>query len=595
MSPLKPSSRFPLIVLGAALSLGAPLSVHGATVWVGGAAGSWGDPANWSTGAVPAAGADVLINDGGLVEAVTVDQDPDLNSLTLSDGSGHSIADSVGLDNGRFMRIRGGGVVMDGALEINGDGNFTVLSFLAADQSLGGHGEVVMSDSAMNRIQTAEDILLTVGPDITVRGAGSLLGGANGGLGGFDNRGTIMATGAGHALTIDPGNRGFAQQGVLRAAGAGGLKLSNGSFDLVNPVEVLAASGLTIENSTVRDGTVDIAAGAVATVRNGSVFEGVTIQGEVDQENGATATFHDGLALEGEWRLNAAGSFTNMNFVGTQTLSGDGDVVLSDDLRNRILVTSGDTLTVGDGIALRGGGKLLVNNQGSLVNEGRITADGARDLTLQPLAVENRGVVVAAGSGGIRVLAADYVQTAGETRVESRLEVSPGRVARIQGGILGGGGEISGTVDNSGGTVAPGNSVGTLTIRDGNYIQGAGGLFVVEIGGAGDFDVLDVFGSATLDGTLEVALVNGFRPALGDTFDVLLANSIGGAFANDLVDLGGVTFDIGLFNAGGRDGVRLTTSAVPLPASVWLLLSAALGLFALRRRDERRLVTATPA
>src|SRR6056297_1442667 len=126
MSPFNPSMRFPLIALGAALCLGVSAPGHGATVWVGGAAGNWGTPGNWSTGAIPADGDDVLVNDGGLVEAVTVDQDPDLNSLTLSDGSGQPIADSVGLENGRFMSIGGGGVVMDGTLAINGGDNFTV-------------------------------------------------------------------------------------------------------------------------------------------------------------------------------------------------------------------------------------------------------------------------------------------------------------------------------------------------------------------------------------------------------------------------------------------------------------------------------------
>ena len=101
-------------------------------------------------------------------------------------------------------------------------------------------------------------------------------------------------------------------------------------------------------------------------------------------------------------------------------------------------------------------------------------------------------------------------------------------------GVLNGTGTIVGNVTNTGGTVAPGASPGTLTIN-GDYMQGSGGTLAVEIGGttAGtQYDQLVVTGNATLGGTLNVALVNGFVPASGGSFTVVqTGGTVSGVFA----------------------------------------------------------------
>lgn len=80
---------------------------------------------------------------------------------------------------------------------------------------------------------------------------------------------------------------------------------------------------------------------------------------------------------------------------------------------------------------------------------------------------------------------------------------------------------------NVGGTLSPGASPGTLT-----FAGFGGGLFMqppladlnIEIGGhvAGvEFDNVMVGGPASLGGTLNVSFINGFLPALGDSFEIL--------------------------------------------------------------------------
>jgi outer membrane autotransporter protein len=85
----------------------------------------------------------------------------------------------------------------------------------------------------------------------------------------------------------------------------------------------------------------------------------------------------------------------------------------------------------------------------------------------------------------------------------------------------------------NGAIVSPGSSPGTLTIN-GNYTQTAAGVLQMELGGltpGSGFDRLVVNGHATLAGTLNVTLVNGFTPSVGDTFSLLSYTSRSGSFS----------------------------------------------------------------
>lgn len=75
------------------------------------------------------------------------------------------------------------------------------------------------------------------------------------------------------------------------------------------------------------------------------------------------------------------------------------------------------------------------------------------------------------------------------------------------------------------GAIAPGNSAGQLTFVD-NLALTTDSLLEIELGGtqAGiDFDLLQVVGAATLDGELQVSLLESFVPQLGNSFEFLTA------------------------------------------------------------------------
>ena len=100
--------------------------------------------------------------------------------------------------------------------------------------------------------------------------------------------------------------------------------------------------------------------------------------------------------------------------------------------------------------------------------------------------------------------------------------------------LLGGAGTINAEVNNSSGVVSPGLSPGLLTVMGGNtFTQAVAGTLKIELGGltAGtQYDQLAVSGIASLGGSLNVSLVNGFTPNPGDKFTILTCASRNGIF-----------------------------------------------------------------
>ena len=141
------------------------------------------------------------------------------------------------------------------------------------------------------------------------------------------------------------------------------------------------------------------------------------------------------------------------------------------------------------------------------------------------------GGTLSVASGQTFAFANTYAQSAGVTEIASggTLQASP----TLTGGVLRGGGQLSGNLTNTSGTVRPGSSPGTLTVT-GNYAQGAAGTLVVDVAGTArgtQYDHLSVGGAAALDGTLAVVQAGGFTPQPTDAFAFLTSASRTGTFA----------------------------------------------------------------
>ncbi len=205
----------------------------------------------------------------------------------------------------------------------------------------------------------------------------------------------------------------------------------------------------------------------------------------------------------------------------------------------------------------------------------------------------------------------DYVQAGGTTilaAATSGLAVATGQQVNIQGGLLEGVGTIAGNLINAG-TVHPGLSPGTLTVVC-SYTRTAAGALNIDLAGGtpgSGYSVLSIFGTAALDGTLNVSLLNGFVPFDGETFTILTDSNVlasvpvTGTFSAFHVfgAPSNVTFTIGYFPNDVILDAHVGQSVVPEPASVVMLGLglAGVGAFASRRSLRRRKAGegATPA
>ncbi|MEP7311326.1 MAG: autotransporter domain-containing protein [Pseudomonadota bacterium] len=394
----------------------------------------------------------------------------------------------------------------------------------------------------------------------------------NGALGVADyqlNGGTLSATAvvaATHSFdlrggTVDgllTGTAGLAKtgNGTLTLAGAnsysGGTAVVAGSVILAG-AGTLGASGAT---TTVSDGVLDL--GGTAQVQSVLNQAGGVVQ------NGAMAVNAyelDGGTLAASATVTAVDSLDLHAGVVNGVLAGAAGLVKSTGASVTLAAENtftGDTTIDGGTLALSGVGS--VSQSSTVANDGLLdiaatTAGtsitnltgtgtvelGSRTLTLTAAAgafsgdINGTGGLTLAGGfkalSGISTYTGDTAVTAGELRVDNRLGDT--RVTVGSGATLSGSGEIGGDVlVLSGGTLAPGQSPGTLEL--GSLTLNSGSISVFELGAPGVVggplnDLVNVAGPLVLGGTLDATVASAGQ------YRLFNAGSVSGTFAT--VDL----------------------------------------------------------
>lgn len=194
-----------------------------------------------------------------------------------------------------------------------------------------------------------------------------------------------------------------------------------------------------------------------------------------------------------------------------------------------LVINNGGSLDAGSmNFRIDAGGTIRVTGAGSYLKS--VIANATRKLA-GDLSIEKGALVVAWGMapgtyvGGGRIILDDGVWS----------HVGVGDLF-LEEGMLEGQGVVTAEVVNASGWIKPGgaNGAGLLTIKgnlynDQNENQGT---IAVELGGtaAGASDRLEVIGMLYAGGTLAVNLIDGFKPASGDTFDILDFSAVDGAF-----------------------------------------------------------------
>ena len=256
--------------------------------------------------------------------------------------------------------------------------------------------------------------------------------------------------------------------------------------------------------------------------------------GALQITSGTSATF------QGDWTLSAGGAtigVTNSSsVVMSGTLSATAGLATLD-------VSAGNTLDL-TGSVLLGSAGLLKTSAGPLALSSAVNLSGPIDIQAGSLELSGSGSSL---NGAVRVAAGASLQ----------LTTSPTWGATS---ALTGNGTVTGNLTMPG-LIEPGDSTAGTLLVDGNLTLTSSSNLSIEIGGIapGQFDLFDIDGSAVLDGTLTVELIDlgagVFQPQLGDSFgfldaqfgasgafDSLLLPSLTTGLAWDLTPLGMTTF-----------------------------------------------------
>jgi hypothetical protein len=372
-----------------------------------------------------------------------------------------------------------------------------------------------------------------------------------------------MSVSAGATLQFIGGTRFPGGTHTLEASssvdGAGTVLFGGPSFS--DTVNVNVVGSYTVANTVISSGSTNVSfASDVSLSRltlNSGTLTGtgsVTVTGVLNWTAGT---------------MSGAGSTTS---TGALNFSAGSIKVLDGRALNNAGTatwTGGDFLSLQNGAVLdnQAGATFLIQNNatltgvlaGTFLNEGTLRKLASSGTTSITAAFKNTGTVDLE-TGTLSFMRA-FVQTGGATVLAAATTLVASADVLLLGGSLSGTGTINANLINSG-VVSPGGdgAAGVLTIN-GSYTQTDTGILRIDLGGStvgSQYDQLHVSGIATLGGTLEVYLINGFSPAMGNSFQILTFGSHSGDFATQTFP----ALDDGLFLYAVFDptSLRLLTS-----------------------------------
>lgn len=358
------------------------------------------------------------------------------------------------------------------------------------------------------------------------------------------------------AMTIDDGGRVYANAGVYlgtsNAAASGtldvlGMPGSRGVLETSGFLGGMGTANVTVDGGVVR-----------AIRSNGNFFANYGNQ-QVTLGTGGGFIDTNGHDIGIAPVLTGAGGLIKQG-LGTLTLTGANDY--------------GGGTTIADGILQLGDGGTSGSILGNVANSGAL-AFNRSDAVSFGGAVSGTGGVWQVGTGQT-TLSADSLGLSGVSRVYDGILSVDGRLGgsfEAIGGRLQGIGRVGTTTNFAGGTIAPGNSIGTLTVA-GNYL-GNGGLLEIEAvlgDDNSDADLLVVTGNTA--GSTNVRVIN-LGGAGAQTNEGIKIVEVGGVSAGDFTLLGDYIFEGDQALVAGAYAYRLHQGGVSTPADGdWYLRSA---------------------
>ena len=433
---------------------------------------------------------------------------------------------------------------------------------------------------------------------LTLSATGSLTGFGNvyqDGSGGFlINNGLVNANVSGKTLALTQTNTTNNSGGTLEATNGGTLNLNNTT---INKGTLSATGGGTLNiggQLTSSTGSAVNLNGAGGTVN----INNATLLGTINGASGTTLVFGGNNAFNATTITANLDLSTNNTarilLTGANTVTGNISLGTSGANTGLDIYSTNDALTING--SLTGFGNVYQDGSGGfLVNNGLVSANvSGKTLSLGQSNFATTGATQVTKGATLNVTSTSFTQTAGLTQVDGVLNLVNAPLA-LKGGVLDGSGTINGNVVNTGGTVSPGDSPGTLTIA-GNYTQGSGGALDIEFTNS-LHDLLNVTGLATTGGLLDVNFLDSaYTGGVGSQFAFLdygtLAAGSGSNFGFTVTGHNGFTYTV--VNDASNKMLDLQVLTVGAPAvpeastTVSLGLLLALGLGGLAVAAKRR-------
>ena len=527
-----------------------------------------------------------------------------LGSYTIQDamtlGGSFSFIDDALIENDSgFLQTIDVDLVATGLLQVAG----------SSDTTLGG----IISGAGGSLLKTGAGSLLLGGANTFDGGVelreGTLVLGDNDALG----TGSLSVTGD-SALQSDDDGRNVSENisiddtVTLTVSGDNDLRLTgvisgDGSLT-VDMGDITKTKMVSLNNANTYTGGTTLSSGGAILGNNRSFGTGdVSVTGDFTLESNLDdRRFLNDFDVEMDATLSFTGESVTQQFGGV--ISGDGalniDLDTDDDvmvLRGENTYTGGTTLTtgtielakntsLGDGaLTLAGDGTITSSANSRIIENDIVTDDSIDSFTLTFDGTNNlrlNGII--SGTGGLTLDAAATLTLSGDSTFTGLTQINmgshlafldgtlSGSVDVNDGGLLTGDGRILGAGSDltlrTGGTLSPGDSIGTIEVG-GNYTQETGSTYIVELDAdSGDADLLDVTGAATLESgsTIEATLIGEGYIASGQKFAVIEAD--GGITDNGVLlvtDSATVTVDL-VRDTGFVDGamtwsIELTRAA----------------------------------
>ena len=478
----------PVLACGLTL-LFAGFALAGSATWeLNPTSGDWNTAANWTPTSVPNGPADVATFGLSNTTRVSISADTEVDSIILSQAATNPYIITVA--DGFTLTLSGLGIV-------NNSGSLNHALVTASS------GQIRFTNSS-----TAGNMFISGTTnffDTSTAGNGQFGDGTTN----FFDRSTA-GTSFFSVDTVNFFDRSTAGNGIFQDpitnffdhSSPGGARFDFISGGIISFFDHSTAGNERIDLRSLDGGAIvrfadsSSAGSATITLSPGGDIAEVSFQGS---SQGGTAQIQFFESFPGAPPLILDISSHNAPGVTIGSIEGEGGNVFLG--ANNLTVGSSSLSTAFSGVIQDGGrgtgGSLTKIGSGTLILSGANTYTGNTNI--------NRGVLQVDGS------------TTSNTFVNPR-------------GTLAGIGTIQGDVTNAGGTVSPGDPLGSLTVI-GNYTQQASGTLLINIAGLGadQFSLLNVLGTAELDGVLNPILLNGFIPAVGDSFTFLNYDSVSGS------------------------------------------------------------------